>query len=197
MLSMDKKVKLKNGLEVHIREITEDDVQRSFRFFSDLPPDDREYLRIDVTDPVLVEKRVMAALSDGITRLVGVIDDEIVADGALELEGFGWKKHIAEIRLIVARPYQRQGLGMLIARELFLLAAQKKIEEIIIEFMETQAWAANIFKRLGFHEDAVLHDYVVDMHGNKHDLIIMRCNLEELWEKLDHYMAESDWIRTR
>jgi len=194
---MEKILKLRNGLEVTVRELQEDDVGRSLEFFGTLPAEDRAYLRVDVTDPLLVEQRIRAALAGGIVRLVALIDDQIVADGALELEGFGWKKHMAEIRLIVARPYQRKGLGLLMARELFWIANGKKIEEIMIEFMETQAGAASIFKRLGFHEDAVLHDYVQDMNGKKHDLIIMRCNLKELWEKLDHYMADSDWMRSR
>ncbi|HDL03520.1 MAG: hypothetical protein DRP46_05855 [Candidatus Zixiibacteriota bacterium] len=194
---MEKILKLKNGLEVTVREMREDDVQLSLEFFRNLPAEDREYLRVDVTDPLLVEQRIHGALSGGIVRLVALIDDKIVADGALEREGYGWKKHMAEIRLIVARPYQRKGLGLLLARELFWIANQEQIEDIMIEFMETQVGAVSIFKRLGFHEDAVLHDYVQDIHGNKHDLIIMRCNLKELWDKLDHYMAESDWMRTR
>lgn len=78
-----------------------------------------------------------------------------------------------------------------------MIAAKKKIEEILVEFMETQVGIKNIFERLGFHQDAVFHDYVKDVAGKKHDLIIMRCNLEELWKKLDDYIAHSDWIRTR
>ena len=75
--------------------------------------------------------------------------------------------------------------------------SMRKIEEILVEFMEAQVGVQNIFKRLGFHQDAVFHDYVKDVSGKKHDLIIMRCNLEELWQKLDHYLADSDWLRTR
>ena len=194
---MEKKLKLKNGLEVLIREMAEDDVQRSLDFFRALPDEDRAYLRVDVTDPLVVEQRITAIKSGRVIRLVAVIDDQIVADGALELEGYGWKTHIAEIRLIVAHSYQRKGLGMLMARELFMIAAEKKIEEILVEFMEAQVGVQNIFKRLGFHQDAVFHDYVKDVSGKKHDLIIMRCNLEELWQKLDHYLADSDWLRTR
>lgn len=188
---------LRNGLEVVVREMRKDDVQRSLDFFRALPEEDREYLRVDVTDPLVMEQRINFIKTGKVIRLVAVIDDKIVADSALELEGFGWKKHIAEIRLIVAQPFQRKGLGMLMARELFMIAAEKKIEEIIVEFVEVQAAARNIFERLGFHQDAVFHDYVKDRHGKKHDLIYMRCNLEELWQKLEHYIAESDWIRTR
>ncbi|MCP3681049.1 MAG: hypothetical protein GY861_00025, partial [bacterium] len=48
-VAMDKKLTLKNGLEIHIREMRKDDAQRSLDFFRALPDEDREYLRVDVT----------------------------------------------------------------------------------------------------------------------------------------------------
>ena len=130
-------------------------------------------------------------------RLVAVVDEQIVADGSLELEVQGWKEHIAEIRLIVARPFQRKGLGTLMARELYLIAASKKVEEIIVKIMGPQVGVQNIFKRLGFHQEAVLHHYVKDISGTKQDLIVMRCDLEELWQKLGDHIVDSDWQRMR
>jgi L-amino acid N-acyltransferase YncA len=194
---MEKKTRLKDGSEVLIRELRQDDLDRSFAFFSALPKEDRAYLRVDVTKRDVVARRIKLVESGTVYRLVAVIEEEIVADGALEPGVQEWNKHIAEIRLIVAHPYQRKGLGMLMARELFLLASKKKIEEIIVEFMAPQVGARKIFERLGFHEDAVLHDYVRDIDGQKHDLILMRCDLESIWQKLDDFIAGFDWQRTR
>ena len=124
--NMGQKVKLKDGREVTVREIASDDVDRSHTFFRDLPADDRAYLRVDVTDRKVVEDRIRTIDRDRIRRLVAVHGDEIVADGTLESDGLQWDDHLAELRLIVARPYQRHGLGMLMARELYFLAARKK-----------------------------------------------------------------------
>ncbi len=194
---MHKKVKLKDGREAIIREMSMDDVESSFAFFSELPEEDRAYLRVDVTDHAIVEHRIRAADPERVTRLVAVVDDRIVADGSLELGAPGWEKHVAELRLIVARPFQHLGLGMLMARELYFLAAGKKVEEIMVRFMAPQKAAHNIFTKLGFHQDAILHDYVKDVSGHKQDLIIMRCDLEALWKKLEAYIDHSDWQRTR
>ena len=194
---MKKKVKLKDGSEVIIRELGKDDKSRSLAFFRALPKEDRAYLRVDVTKPEIVERRIQTMESDRIMRLVAVNDEQIVADGSLELESRDWQKHVAELRLIVARPFQRKGLGMLMARELYMLAASKKVEEIIVKIMGPQIGAQSIFKRLGFHQDAVLHDYVQDIDGTKQDLVLMRCDLESLWQKLDDFMADFDWQRTR
>jgi L-amino acid N-acyltransferase YncA len=194
---MNKKIKLNDGNEVVIRELGKDDIERSHAFFCALPDEDRAYLRTDVTNREIVERRILAMESRGIMRLAAAADDEIVADGSLELESEGWKEHIAELRLIVARPYQRKGLGKMMARELYLLAASKKVEEIVVKIMEPQIHARTIFKKLGFHHDTVFEDYVKDIHGVKHDLIIMRCDLEALWSKIGEHMAISDWQRMR
>ena len=55
----------------------------------------------------------------------------------------------------------------------------------------------SIFRKLGFHEETLLADYVKDMKGTKHDLILMRCDLEGLWRELEDYIATSDWQRVR
>ncbi len=194
---MEKKAKLKDGSEVLIRELKKDDIDRSLAFFRALPKEDRAYLRVDVTKRDVVRRRIDAMESGEIGRLAAFVGNEIVADGSLEREHQDWKEHIAELRLIVAHPFQRKGLGLLMARELFALAASQKVEEILVRIMAPQVAALSIFKRLGFHQDAILHDYVKDINNEKQDLIIMRCDLESLWRKLADFIADFDWQRTR
>lgn len=190
-------VKLKDGTEVIIRPLTKDDLGKSLAFFQALPAEDRRYLRRDVTKREVVWQRIRAIELGKVKRLVAISGEEIVADGALELEGHGWKEHIGELRLIVAHPFQRKGLGMLMARELFFLAANAKVEEIVVKMMRPQIAALSIFKRLGFCEDVTLRDYVTDLSGSKQDLIVMRCDLKSLWREMEDFLAEIDWQRTR
>jgi L-amino acid N-acyltransferase YncA len=194
---MDKKLQLRDDTEVLIRDLREDDLDRSLAFFRDLPPEDRIYLRNDVTRREVVQERIGTMPTGRIERLVAVVDDQIVADGSLETEGHSWKNHVAELRLIVARRFQRKALGMLLARELYLLAASKRVEEIVARVMQPQTGALKIVKRLGFREEVVLRDYVKDTDGHKHDLIIMRCELQRLMSEMADYFATSDWQRLR
>jgi L-amino acid N-acyltransferase YncA len=177
--------------------MSKDDLDRSLAFFRTLPTEDRAYLRHDVSKRDVVKKRIQAMKSGRVRRLVAVAGDQIVADAALELEGHGWKEHVAEVRLVVARPYQRKGLGMLMARELYSIAAEEKVEEVIVKMMRPQVGARSIFRKLGFHEETLMPDYVKDAHGHKQDLIIMRCDLAALWGELEDYVATWDWQRTR
>jgi L-amino acid N-acyltransferase YncA len=192
-----KKVKLKDGTEVLIRTMKKDDAERSLNFFLTLPEEDRAYLREAIKDLSAAKQRIRGKGLGKIRRLVAVLDDQIIGDGTLEFEAREWATHIAEIRLLVGRPYQRRGLGSLMARELFLLAARKKVEEIIVKMMGPQLGVQAIFEHLGFHRVAEYRDFVKDISGKKQDLIVMRCPLEELWQKLEEHMAGADWQRTR
>jgi L-amino acid N-acyltransferase YncA len=194
---MEKKVKLKDQSEVVIREMRPDDLERSLVFFEALPEEDRAFLRRRVVGREFVEWRMQTLKSGAVMRLVAVAGDQIVADGALELETESWKEHVGEIRLIVARPFQNKGLGKLMARELYLLANSKQVEEIVVKVMGPQTGVQKMFERLGFHKEAELQDYVKDRRGAKQNLILMRCKLEELWQKMDDYLGRSDWRRSR
>jgi RimJ/RimL family protein N-acetyltransferase len=187
-----KTVKLKDQTEVLIRPMTRDDLERSHDFFCALPEEDRAYLRRDVTKLEVIEERVREMEQGNVKRLIALVDDKIVADGALELSGHAWKQHLGELRLIVARPYQHKGLGMLMMRALYDIARSTGLEEIVIKMMGTQTAARNICERLGFRQNAVLRNYLKDRGGTKRDLILMRCDLEELWRDFEALLYEMD-----
>ena len=194
---MTKEVFMKDGTKAVIRPMGKDDLDRSYAFFQALPEEDRMFLRADVTNRKLNEERIRDIKRGRVKRLVAIVDEAIVADGVLELEGHRWKEHVGELRLIVARPFQRKGLGVLMARELYALAASERVEEIVVKMMRPQKAARSIFRRLGFHEEIMLPEYVKDLSGKLQDLIVMRCNLEALWKEMEDYFAETDWQRTR
>ena len=194
---MSRKVRLRDGTLVVIRPMTRSDADRSFAFFESLSPEDKAYLRRDVSKKEVVEKRIRAMRSGNVKRVVALVDDRIVADAALEFEPLAWKRHVAELRLIVASDYQRKGLGMLMARELYSIATEADVEEIAVCMMRPQIAARSIFRKLGFHEETVLPDYVKDLDGHKQDMILMRCNLQALWDELEDFISTWDWQRTR
>jgi len=190
--SVQKTVRLKDETEVLIREMMVEDLERSLAFFQSLPEQDRAYLRRNVVQREVVERRIREMQSGDVRRLVAAVDDQIVGDGSLELSTEEWKKHVGEVRLIVARPYQRRGLGVLLARELFLLAAGAKVEEVVVKMMRPQKAAQNIFHRLGFRQEVVLPDFLKDQAGRKQDMILMRCDLEALWREMEDFLVLGD-----
>ena len=191
-MSATKTVILKDKTTVLIRPMTSDDLEGSHAFFRALPEEERAYLRRDVTSLAVVQQRLREMDEGRVKRLVAVVDGSIVADGALEIAPYGWERHVGELRLIVAPHYQGKGLGMLMAQALYDLASGAGVEELIVRMMPCQKAAVNIFRKLGFRQEAVLHDYVRDRHGAKQDLIVMRGGLEELWRQFEHYVYTLD-----
>ena len=194
---METHAKLKDGTEVVIREMTPGDVDLSLAFFDALPAGDKTYLRRPIENREAVVRRIQFMEAGRAMRVAALVDGQIVADGALELETRAWSEHIGEIRLIVAHEFQNKGLGRLMAFELYKLANRANIEEIIVKFMKPQAGVHKMFERLGFHKEAEMPGYVKDVTGKRQDLIVMRCNLKELWQTMEDQIHGSDWKRTR
>ncbi len=194
---MEKTEILKDGTEVLIRDLRLDDIDMIMDFYKALPLADRKYLRVDVTNTRVVKKRIRKIESGFVVRIIATHNDRIIADGALELSGEQWRTHQGEIRLIIARPFQRKGLGTIMIRELYFIALQKKVELIVARMMRPQIGAQRILKKLGFREEHVLPDYVKDIEGATQDLVVMTCNVKDFAKELDELFTDSDWQRCR
>ncbi len=194
---MDKTERMKDATEVTIRPLVMQDTDRLMEFYGSLPEEDRKYLKFDVTDRKVVVKRLRRVESGDDIRIVAVHGGVIVASGALELSGEAWSKHQGEIRVIVARPFQKRGLGTIMIRELYFIAVQNQIQTIVARMMRPQVGAQKIFRRLGFREDSMMPDFVKDIRGGSQDLIVMTCDVKDLWKQLDRTFSESDWQRCR
>jgi len=183
---------LKDGTEISVRAMKDVDLELLLDFFESLEEKERLFLRMDVTKKKNVKKRIEQMKSGLVRRIVATHKDKIIADGALELSQHGWEEHIGEMRIIVADNFQKKGLGMIMARELYYLAAAEKLEEVVVRMMRTQVGARKIFRKLGFHEEIILPDHVKDLKGRAQDLIIMRCNMKELWKEMEDFFQISD-----
>jgi acetyltransferase len=194
---MDKMERMKDGTEVTIRRIVANDIDRLMEFYGSLPEEDRRYLKFDVTDRKVVAKRLRRIETGDDIRIAAVHGGVVVASGALEISGEAWSKHQGEIRVLIARPFQHRGLGTIMIRELYFVAVQNKIETIVARMMRPQVGAQKVFRRLGFRDETMLPDFVKDLQGGSQDLIVMTCNVKDLWKELDRTFSESDWQRCR
>jgi len=194
---MEKTETLKDGTKVTIRNLTIEDLDRLMSFYQSLPEEDLKYLRVDVTNRNIVKQRIEFAEAGDIFRIIALKGDSIIADGALELTTEEWRRHQGELRVIVAEEFRHKGVGMIIMRELYFLAIEKKVEKVVAKMMKPQVAARTICKKLGFHEEVLIPDYVKDQTGKSQDLVIMTCDIQELWKELDQFYMDSDWERCR
>lgn len=188
---------LKDGRKIQIRELHESDLDKLMKFYSGLTKEDRKYLKVDVTNREIVKERIKLIKTGHVDRIIALYEDEIIGDGTLELSGEDWRKHQGELRVIVAKPFRHKGLGMIMVRELYFIAVEKKLELMIVKMMRPQIAAQQIFRKLGFEKELLLPDYVRDLTGKRQDLIVMTVNLKELRNELEHFYHNSDWQRCR
>ncbi len=194
---MQKKMTLKDGTEITVRELTLDDLENLMKFYTSLPLNDQKYLRIDVTNKEIVKNRISDALNKKDIRLAVLHNSHIIATGALELSHDDWRKHHGELRFIVARDFQHKGIGLMLARELYNLAVENGVKKLVVKMMKKQKSAMNLVKKLGFSHEIVIPDYVTDKSEKLQDLVIMTCDMKDFWKELEHIYQASDWMRCR
>jgi len=194
---LKKKETLKDGTGILIRTLTLNDLEQLMAFYRALPYEDRKYLRIDVTDKSAVEKKIRAVESGSAVRIIALLNNNIIAIGALELGSDDWHKSLGELRVVVSRDFQRKGLGLMMLRELYLIAVDHKVKKIVVKMLRPQIAARKICKKLGFREELFLPAYVKDQDKKSQDLLIMTCNIDELWKEFEFLYKDGDWQRCR
>ncbi len=194
---MKKKEYLKDGSEILIRSMRTKDLDPLMDFYNSLPQNDRRYFRVDVTDREVMNQRIKLMESGNFLRLIAFSDDKVVATGLLEFSTEDWRKHQCELRTIVDPALRHKGLGTVMLRELYHLAAEKKVERVVVRIMRPQKAARAICHKLGLREEVVLPDYVKDTTGKTQDMIIMTGDMKEFWRELEHFFVDTDWRRHR
>jgi len=173
MIRYPKAFKCGNGKVVAVRPLTRDDLFMLCEFFGGLPAQDRLHLRVDVTDRDIVERRLDPPPHWNVLRLIALHGDRIVAEASIEHRSFGFSAHVGEIRVIVAPDFRRTGLAGYLCRQLLAHGIAENLEKIEARLMEDQPAVIRFFEKLGFQRDGILKDFVKDIEGHNHDLLIM------------------------
>ena len=194
---MNKTETLKDGTAVVIRDLKPEDLETLMTFYAALPEEDRKYLKVDVTDRDVVRKRIALLEQGNVFRLVALAGGRVLADAMLEVSAEEWRRHQGELRVIVAPDFRHKGLGLVMMRELYFIAAGRNVEIMVAKFMRPQEGARRICRRLGFHEESILPDYVKDRSGEVQDLIVMTADMKEFWNDLESFYHGTDWERCK
>ena len=188
-------IKIKDGTKVIIRPLSGTDGPALLKFFTGMPEDDLLFLKDDVTKKEVIDRWVTELDFDKVFPIIAEKDSAIVGDATLHFNRYRWQLHMAEIRCVVAREYQKKGLGTALMKELVSVAFARNVSKIRANMMDSQKSAQRAFKRLGFKKEAELRDFLIDKEGNKHDLILMVNDVSEMWKRIEESLFFYD-IRT-
>ena len=165
-------VALADGRKVTLRLMTRDDGDAVLAFASSLDPDELLYLRVNITEPGVVERWVHY-IETGRTETVLAVDGDTVAGEASLLHNqTSWTRHLGEIRLQVAPRYRRRGVARLLVDEVEWIARTLSLRMLTARMTLDQTAAQSFFRRIGFQREAVLWDYVMTADGKMRNLLV-------------------------
>lgn len=179
-----KQVILKNGEEIIMSPMVKEDEKRLHEFFLRLPEEDRLCLKSNVIDPDVIKSWAQNMNYDHIIPILARKGDRVIGDATLHLRTSDLPERVGEIRIVTDRDFRRMGLGTRLAKEIYYLALNKKMSKLIAEIAADQQNVRKTFKHLGFEEKKILEKHIVDLHGNKHDLVVMTQDVDALWKRI-------------
>jgi len=167
------RITLDNNIEVSLRLMAPADTHRILTFARSLPVDDLLFLRMDITKLNVVAQWGQNLKEGRTVPVLAEVDGEVAGYASLHHNEVTWQRHLGEIRIQVGSRYRSQGLGQALAGAIFAIARELKLRKIVAQMTPDQQGAIATFERLGFHTEALLHDFVIDRVDCTRDLMIM------------------------
>ncbi len=168
---------LKDGTRVSLRPLVKQDRDKLLDFFRGLDEKELSFLRTDVRDPAVIDHWVDNIDYQKVFPLVAEAEGRIVGDATLHMRKVGWKRHLGNVRVVVAKDYQNRGLGTLLINEIVELGGELGLEKLLAEIHLQATTALAAFKKAGFSVKAVFEDLVKDPAGKSSDLVVLVCDI--------------------
>ena len=173
-----KTVALPDGAEIEFRLMSAGARKDILKFAQALPMEDLLFLRIDLTQPEVVEDWI-ENVKKGISTTVLAYDSKgMVGYATVHRNKAPWTRRVGELRVNVNQAYRTRGLGKRITAEIFDVARDMGVKKLMANMTSDQHGAQAAFRRLGFVPEALLTDYVEDRNGTPRDLVIMSFDME-------------------
>ena len=187
--------KLNDGTEITIRTREEDDLDAVFAFYSSLPPEERELLKLDVTDKRQVKRRFEEFQDNDGESLIALQDDKVIAEGIIEAMRYGWLRKTGEIRVLTSMEHRNDEVDSLLIKELFLLGARRGMNHLLARVLQEEQFIFDTLKSLSFEHEATQEDHATDIQGNTHDVYLLTYSLKRMWENIEGSVRQKAFRR--
>ena len=173
-----KETLLPDGGSVEIRLMSGADRAAMLAFAQGLPEEDLLFLRVDLTEPAVIDDWIATLERGDSTSLVAYANDELVGYATVHRNPARWTRRVGEIRVNVSPAFRTRGLGRTLTAQIFDLARSLGLRKLMANMTTDQPGAQAAFRRLGFVPEALLADYVEDRSGISRDLVIMSFDID-------------------
>lgn len=178
-----KEVILKDGTGVTLRPIRSGDEGALFDMFRHFSEDELWFLNHDVSDPQLINEWIKDLDLNRMISIVAELSDRIIANAALMMKNYGAKSHIGKIRISVDPAFRVKRLGTWMLLDIVNLAMAVGLNMLVMRLVQDRdASIINGVRKLGFIEETIIKDYILDKEGGSHNLVIMVKRLPVEWD---------------
>src|ERR1700730_14057432 len=173
--------------DLELRMMGPADEAGGLEFAQQLPRHDLLFLPRNISEPKVLAAWIKEIERGSITSLLAVKSDRVVGCGTIVRDELSWSPHVGEIRNVVSPDVRGQGVGRALSQETFALALSLGLEKLLVQMTVDQTGAIAIFEGLGFKAEALLHDHVRDLAGNKHDIVVLAHNVSQVRAQMEAY----------
>lgn len=159
--------------QIVLRLMQASDRDAVLAFAQALPANDLLFLPLDISHPKVVDGWIRSLDSDRTVTIVAEYEGKLIGLGTLVRSETHWARHLGNIRLLVSPDARGIGLGSVLANEVFAFAEESGLQKVVAQMAAEQRGAQAVFEKLGFKAEALMADYVMDLQGRTHDLIVM------------------------
>lgn len=173
-----KDIALKNGRSIQLRLMNSRDKAAVLGFARSLPANDLLFLRTNITEEPVIDDWIENIAHRRTVTVLAIDKSAVVGYTSLHYNEATWTRHVGEIRLLSGASMRGQGLGRILAFEIYAVASALGLRKLIAQMTLDQAGARAVFEHLGFKAEALLTDFVISADGRTRDLLMMAYDLD-------------------
>ena len=162
-------VTLPDGTRVLIRPLTPEDKNALVVFFSAVTSEDARFMRGSIGDAQMIAGWAEHVDYTKVLPMVAVVNDKIIGDSTLHFRS-GSERHIADVRIFLAKEYRKCGLGTSMLRTIIEVAKKQGVHQLVAKIVSDQVSTIKAFQHLGFQSQTVLPDFHLMPDGETHDV---------------------------
>lgn len=178
-----KELILKDGHEITLRPVGQEDLQGLYQFYSSMASSLRWYMKTDPCNSGEIQKWINNQKDGRAFAIVADHEGRIVAHASLLMRPYGSRQHVGRLRVYVAETFRRRQLGTWMVFDLVRYAMDRGLEMLRTDFVVgVEDAAIKAVRKLDFVTEGIIKDYVRDPDGRCHDYQVMIKQLHQGWD---------------
>lgn len=168
------------GRKYTFRPLVPQDRDAIIAFTSGLSHLDILFLQSDITKPEVIDEWIyLVGKGRAFVLLAFNSAEEIVGYASVYRNENSWSRHLAELRLFVHSRWRGTGVGKHLAGEITRVAEEQRPAIITVSVPREHPHVRAILEQKGYIAEALLKDWLMDVDGRMHDMLLMARRLAD------------------